>query len=152
VRRPAAITLWRGLFMLVGVVIGAVGAWKLLQAGFDNLVPTVETLVVGVVLHDGVLAPATIVLTALAVRLAPTWMRGPATLGLIVLGSATLLAIPVLGRFGARSDNPTLLDRNYWAGWCILATLVLIWVAALALRRRAALASNGSQGADGGDE
>ncbi len=44
--------------------------------------------------------------------------------GFVVLGSATLLAIPVLGRFGERPDNPTLLDRNYTAGWLVLAALV----------------------------
>ena len=46
--------------------------------------------------------------------------RAPAVAGLVVLGSVTLLAIPVLGRFGARADNPTLLDRHYGVGcgWC----------------------------------
>ena len=33
----------------------------------------------------------------------------------------TLVAVPVLGRFGARADNPTLLDRDYVAGWLVLA-------------------------------
>ena len=38
-------------------------------------------------------------------------------MGGVVLGSLTLLAIPVLGRFGERPDNATLLDRNYTVGW-----------------------------------
>ncbi len=42
--------------------------------------------------------------------------KAPAVVGCVVLGSVTLLAVPVLGRFGERSDNPTLLDRNYTAG------------------------------------
>ena len=38
------------------------------------------------------------------------------SVGFVVLGSVTLLAMPVLGRFGARPDNPTLLDRDYSVG------------------------------------
>ena len=59
----------------------------------------------------------------------------------MVLGSVTLLAVPVLGRFGARADNPTLLDRPYTAGWLLLAGLVLTSVVVATVvraRRRAA--------------
>jgi hypothetical protein len=58
--------------------------------------------------------------------------------GLVVLGSVTLLAVPVLGRFGARPDNPTLLDRNYAAGWVVLAaaTAAGVVLAAYLGRRR----------------
>ena len=52
-----------------------------------------------------------------------------------MLGSVTLLAVPVLGRFGARADNPTLLDRDYIAGWLVLAGLVAVGVAAGTLVR-----------------
>jgi hypothetical protein len=51
----------------------------------------------------------------------------------------TLLAIPELGRFGARADNPTLLDRHYWLGWSVLVTLVVVGVgagSAVVARRR----------------
>ena len=51
------------------------------------------------------------------VAAAPGRLRAPAAAAFVVLGSVTLLAIPVLGRFGARPDNPTLLDRHYVAGW-----------------------------------
>ena len=49
----------------------------------------------------------------------PRSVRAPAAVALVVLGSVTLLAVPVLGRFGARPDNPTLLDRDYSAGWLV---------------------------------
>ena len=65
-----------------------------------------------------VLAPLTIG-AAVAARLLP---RAPAGRGrrsaLVVLRTVTVTAIPVLGPWGARPDNPTLLDRNYVAGWC----------------------------------
>ena len=73
------------------------------------------------VLHDLVLAPLVIVARGRGGEAAPRAWRAPAAAALVVLGSVTLLAIPVLGRFGARADNPTLLDRSYWAGWALIA-------------------------------
>ena len=42
----------------------------------------------------------------------------------MILVPVTLVGVPELGRFGARADNPTLLDRPYWLGWSVLVTLV----------------------------
>jgi hypothetical protein len=118
----------------VGVLAGVYGAWLLLTRGHD-LANVGLWLVAGVVLHDGVLAVAVLVLGALALRLLPQAARAPVVVGFVVLGSATLFAVPVLGRFGARADNPTLLDRSYWAGWLVLAGLTLAAVVAAALVR-----------------
>jgi hypothetical protein len=99
---------------------------RLLELGWSNLVATVVWLAGGVLLHDGVLAPATIVVCAVAVlALRSRAWRAAAAGGLVVLGTVTLTAIPVLGRFGAKPDNPTLLDRPYVAGWLVVAALVL---------------------------
>jgi hypothetical protein len=83
----------------------------------------------GVVLHDLVLAPLVVLLGVALARVLPGAARGPVVVGAVVLGSVTLLAVPVLGRFGARPDNPTLLDRPYWAGWSLLAALTAVAVA-----------------------
>ncbi len=122
----------------LGVLLGAYGAWLLLsRQDLDRLTGVAVWLAAGVVLHDFVLAPLVIVAAAVAARLLPRPARGPATVGLVVLGSVTLLAVPVLGRFGARADNPTLLDRPYVAGWLVLAGLVLTGVVvATVLRAR----------------
>jgi hypothetical protein len=80
----------------------------------------------GVVLHDFVLAPVVLGLVVAGARVAPAAAGVPAAGALVVLGAVTILAIPVLGRFGARPDNPTLLDRNYAAGWFALAGVVLL--------------------------
>jgi hypothetical protein len=41
--------------------------------------------------------------------------------------------VPTLGRFGATADNPTLLDRDYLAGWLVFAAIVVagaaVWAA-----------------------
>ncbi|MFC6344016.1 hypothetical protein ACFP8W_18700, partial [Nocardioides hankookensis] len=75
------------------------------------------------------------VLGAVLVLLLPRAVRGPAVVGLVVLGSVTLLAVPVLGRFGARPDNATLLDRHYTAGWLVLAAVVLVAVVVASVLR-----------------
>ena len=53
-------------------------------------------------------------------------MRAAAAGGLLVLATVTLAAVPVLGRFGAKPDNPTLLDRPYLTGWLLIAGLVVL--------------------------
>jgi hypothetical protein len=56
-------------------------------------------------------------------------LRAPAAVALIVWGSITLLAVPVLGRFGALEDNPTLLDRPYLITWLVGCALTVLLVA-----------------------
>jgi hypothetical protein len=121
----------RAVLATLGVGVGGYGAFRLLELGWDNLVATLLWLAGGVLLHDALLAPLTIAVAALATVLLPTPVRGPAAAGFVVLGSITVTAVPVLGRFGARADNPTLLDRDYTAGWLALAAAVLLAVVAL---------------------
>lgn len=113
---------------LVGIGLVGVGGWEFLSSDVDNAG--------GVIVHDGLLAPAIVALGVVAARALPTWLRGPATVGLVVLGTVTLLAVPVLGRFGARPDNPPQLDRNYGVGWLVFAAVVLLGVGAWAAVRR----------------
>jgi hypothetical protein len=122
----------------LGVLAGLYGGWLVLSRGHDLLNLGVW-LAAGVVLHDGVLALVLLAIGTVAVRLLPRPAKAPAVVGFVVLGSVTLLAVPVLGRFGARSDNPTLLDRDYTVGWLVLAGLVLVGVVTASLvgsRRR----------------
>ena len=126
----------RAVIGLIGIVVAAVGVMKLLDLGIDNLKDTVIWLVAGVIAHDGLLAPIVVALGVVVVRLVPPWSRTPVVAGFVVLGSATIMAIPVLGRYGARSDNPSLLDRNYTAGWLVLAALVVVGVSLASWRNR----------------
>lgn len=126
----------RWLLGIVGVLLGLYGGWLLLRRGHD-LLNVAEWLAGGVILHDAALAGLTLAIAAIGLRLAPAPARAPLTVGFIVLGSVTLLAIPVLGRFGARPDNSTLLDRDYTAGWLVLLALTSVSViAATAVRSR----------------
>jgi hypothetical protein len=126
----------RGVLALAGLALAAYAGWLLVDTGLENVRATVLWLVGGVIAHDALLAPATIGLVFVASRFLPPWSRGPATVGLVVLGTVTIAAIPVLGRFGARPDNPTLLDRNYLGGWLVFAGIVGVGVTAASITRR----------------
>jgi hypothetical protein len=93
-----------------------------------QLVEVVVWLAAGVAIHDGLLS-GLLLLTGLAGRrLLPDAWRGPATVALVVWGSLTIAVVPVLGRFGARPDNPTLLDRPYAAAWSVLLVATVLAV------------------------
>ena len=125
---------------VAGIALALVGVRDLLGFDWSRLLPALEWLLVGNVLHDAVLAPAVVLLGVVFTRAAPVWARQPVTTGFVVLGTMTLVAIPVLGNFGDEASNPSLMPRNYWAGWLILVALVVVVVAAGCWRnwRRAA--------------
>ncbi|RLV49081.1 hypothetical protein D9V37_10935 [Nocardioides mangrovicus] len=109
----------------VGVLAGLYGAWELLRVGLANLLAAVWWLAGGVIVHDGFVGPALLVAAVVVMAVVPSRVRGPVVAGLVVLGTVTVTAVPVLTRFGARADNPTLLDRNYTVGWLVFAVLVV---------------------------
>ena len=125
----------RALLGVAGRAASAYGLMMIDDRGPENLRAAVTWLVAGVILHDAVLAPLTILVCAVGARGLPGQLRAPVAGGLLVVGSVTLLAVPVLGRFGAKPDNPTLLDRDYTTGWLVLAGLTLVTVLAFARRR-----------------
>ena len=128
----------RLLLGALGVAVAAYGAWLLLQEAPTQLADLVDTavwLAGGVVLHDFVLVPLTLLLGLALIRLLPANLRAPVAGGLVVLGTVTLMAVPVLGGWGANADNPTILDRNYTAGWLVVAGVtILVVVVTIVLR------------------
>ena len=119
-----------------GVVLVLVGVRLLLARGLPDLVATVVWLAGGVLAHDALLAPVVVLLGVAMLPWLPTWSRGPAVAGFVVLLTVTLTAVPVLGRFGAKPDDPWLLPRSYGALWLVLALAVLAVVVAASLFRR----------------
>lgn len=120
----------------LGLVATAYGLQLVIGLGSGQPGSVLVWVVGGVLVHDAVLAPLVVVLGVLAARRTRRWWRTPLVWALVVLGPLTLVAVPVLGRFGAKADNPTLLDRPYWAGYVVVATVVLIVVVVAAHRRR----------------
>ena len=128
----------------LGVLAGLYGLVRLLQTGTANVVAAAQWVVGGVVVHDGILAPLVIVVVALSLRVVPAAARAWTAAAAVVVGALTATAIPVLGRFGAKGDNPTLLPREYVRNWLLIVALVVVVTAVLALvpRRRGAVAED----------
>lgn len=138
-RIPNAADAVRALVGLLGVGVGLYGLVLLLDLGTDNLLATATWVVGGIVVHDAVLAPATIAVAVLAGLLLRRRLPGAWVGAAVVLATVTVVGIPVLGRFGARADNPTLLDRDYAVGWAILAVACVAGgIMGTLVRRRAA--------------
>ena len=136
----------RAALITLGAALAGYGVWLLLsRQDLDQLISVGVWLVVCVVAHDALLAPAVIAVAWLGARILPARIRGPLVIGMLVLGSLTVLAIPVLLAAGRRPDNPTLLDRDYMTGWLVVAgCVVTAVVVAVALRSyRASRSSKG---------
>jgi hypothetical protein len=139
---------WQVVLGIPGAAAAAYGVWLLLAEPLERLVAIVVWAAGGVIAHDGLVAPAVVLLGVVAATRAPGWLRLPLVRLLVVLGPLTLVAVPVLGRFGARPDNATLLDRPYWAGYLVLVAIAVVLTAVDALRRRAGV--DGARRPDGG--
>ncbi|GAB3655611.1 hypothetical protein GCM10027596_08820 [Nocardioides korecus] len=136
--RPGAGRLVLGA---LGVLMGLFGVLRLFRLDASGLLDALVWMVGGALVHDVVLAPLTLLAAWLLRRVVPDswWARVAAAL--VVVATVTVTAVPVLGRFGARPDNTTLLDRPYWVGWLVLVVLVAVVTLLLdpvrrALRRR----------------
>lgn len=115
----------------LGAAVTAYGAWLLWSRREPADVLDAAVWAGGAVLvHDVLLAAVLVVAGFALARLVPRVARGPVAAGGVVLGSLTLVAVPVLGGFGRRTDptNETLLDRDYVAGWLVLTGLVVLVV------------------------
>ncbi len=119
----------RAGLLISGLALGLFGAWSLVRLGLSNLW-TVLWLAGGVLANDGLLAGLSLAVVVVGLRVLPGWVRAPGAVGIIVLGSVTVMAIPGLGRFGALRDNPSLLDRSYGMGWLVVAGIVAVGVTA----------------------
>ena len=135
----------RLLLGVPGALVAAYGLWLLLRTGWDNLWATAIWLGGGVVVHDLLFVPLVLLACAVLGRLLPERVRRPALVGAIVLGAVTIATVPTLGRFGARPDNPTLLDRDYATGWLVVAGLTLVGVLVAVARTAAAARRTGSR-------
>ena len=82
--------------------------------------------VTAAVIHDVVVAPATVAVGWLVVRFAPRSVKAPLQAGLVV--SAVLVAVtwPALRGYGRIPSNPTYLPRQYGTGLGL--SLLLVWL------------------------
>jgi hypothetical protein len=131
----------RTVLVAVGVAVVAYGGWLLVSTQeWADVRGVVLWAAVAVLVHDAVLAPVVLALAWVAGRvLRPDrdprrrTVAAAATVVLVLLGPVSLAAIPVLGRYGAEPGNPTLLGRDYTAGWLAVALVSVVAATVLAL-------------------
>lgn len=86
------------------------------------------------VAHDGVLAPAVLLLGTALGRLLPARLRAPVQGGLIVMGVVVLFAVPLVRGYGVRPDNPTVVFRNYAPSLFVVLAIISLVTAGLTVR------------------
>jgi hypothetical protein len=119
----------RWVIGLAGSAVAGYGGWLLLdRQDAEQIRSAAVWLVSGLLVHDIALT-AVVLVAAVLVGVLPRAGRMPAAVALVVVGSLTLVTLPVLGRFGERTGNPTHLDRPYFATWVILVGAVALAVA-----------------------
>jgi hypothetical protein len=134
----------RVALVAAGVALAAYGGWLLVsRQDLGQLVEVAAWLAAGVLAHDALLSGFLLALGLLGTRLLGDAWRAAATVALVVWGSLTVVAVPVLGRFGARADNPTLLDRPYLASWLAITGLTVAAVVVAGLAGSRARTSEG---------
>ncbi|MFE5617406.1 hypothetical protein [Streptomyces sp. NPDC056463] len=114
----------------LGVALMGLGAVLVVRTG--TVAEVVLWLAGAIVLHDGVIAPLVL---GVGLLIAAVPVRGPVRGGLIVAGSLTLVALPLMVRPGA-PPNPTALPLDYVRNWLVLMGVVAIGTGAVLGVRR----------------
>jgi hypothetical protein len=123
------IGFWLGFGM--GWAMIAIGLVLLVTTGGFGHVVDVGIWIVGLdLVHDLAFAPIATLVALVAVALLPHRLRAPILAGLGASAVVLLIAWPLLGGYGRRRDNPTILPRNYTTS--VLIVLAVIWAIAAA--------------------
>lgn len=123
----------RWMLGLGALLMGGYGGWLLLTRQDGGQVVEAGTwLVTGVVAHDGLVAGLAL-LGGVVVTALPRIVRAPVAIALVVLGTLSLVALPVLGGWGSDPGNSTHLDRSYVTAWVVLTTVTATGVLVVSL-------------------
>jgi hypothetical protein len=86
----------------------------------------------GPLIVDLIAVPIVVIVGVGVGRVVPEQWRRYVTAASALTILLSLIAFPFLTGLGRRPDNPSLLDRNYWAGYCAL--VAIIWGLPLLVR------------------
>lgn len=120
---------------VAGLLLSLWGVRQLVGVDVVDVVEIAAWLAGGVLVHDAVLAPAVVLVGWVMVRRLPERARAPFAVAGVVLGTVTLAVLPTLARFGAKDDDPYLLNRAYGLWWLLLAVLLLTGAAGWTVAR-----------------
>ena len=116
----------------IGAAVACYGTYGLITATRSNPAAWARFAAIVVIANDGLLAPL-ILLTGAALLRAPAGARAYLQSGLVISGSVTLVAVPLLLGFGRSPDLPSALPLKYGQGLVITLGLVWIGIGAVAL-------------------
>ena len=123
---------WRIIFGVSGILLLMFGAVRFLtEISRSNLFVLALWMVGAIVVHDGILSPVVVGLGFLLRRYVPDRARRYLQMGLIMAGSVTVIALPMIYLRGSQPAVKALLLRNYGANLTLL--IAVIAVATLAL-------------------
>ncbi len=123
---PPPLSPWRYVFYAIGAAMIGYGVWGQLYGADTKPVRVAVLVVTAALVHDLVLAPVVLVLAVLVRRLLPRWVH-PRVQAVALIGFClVLVAIPGLGRYGAREDNPSVLPRDYTQGLLLALAVVVL--------------------------
>ncbi len=118
--------LARLLLLLTGVGFGLWGVWLMRDFTSQQLISMGTWLAGGVILHDAIIAPVTVLLGVVAARVLPGRTRSVAAIAFLVWATLTVAFVNVLSGQGGKPDNDTVLHRPYVASWIVLTAVVVV--------------------------
>lgn len=126
----------RSLLVAGGLAAALFGVVHLLDRPKPEIVSAALWFLIPPVLSDLVVLPAIAIGGWVLTRTLAPWARLPVQVASVLVGALLAVAAPFLGRPGLRPDNPTLLDRNYVAGYLAYVAVIVISATGWAWWRR----------------
>jgi hypothetical protein len=128
----------RSILLLTGVGFGLWGVWLMRDFTSEQLLSMITWLAGGVLLHDAVVAPITVLVGVAAARVLPGHARSVAAVGFLVWATLTVTFLNVLSGQGGKPDNDSVLHRPYGLSWVALTVAIVVIATVVAHLRRPA--------------
>lgn len=116
---------WRMLLSVAGIALAAFGAVSLVSTvPFGALAILVVWMIGAVVVHDGIIAPVTVLIGWTIGRFIPPRARRYVQTLLIAGGLVTIIAIPLILRRNTQPASKAILQQNYAGNLTLLLGLL----------------------------
>jgi hypothetical protein len=115
---------WRWPLYAAGAGMIAFGVWGQLFGADTNPKRYGELLLVAALGHDLVLAPIVVLLGVVARKVLHRHAHASLQAAAMVAFVLLLIALPGIGRYGAKSDNTSILPLNYTNGLMVALSVV----------------------------
>lgn len=145
-------TAWRIGLVLAGLGLGLFGLFRLLtQIPTGSLLALGVWLVLALIIHDGLLAPAVVTTGWLVRRSVADRPRRYLQFAVIIASLVTVSALPMIFLRGSQPAVKALLLRDYGMNLIlIVGTVAVVTLAVFAARRPGPGAGSGRSGSGGG--